>query len=308
MAARAFQPGSSIGCRITRRWRRASTARAGDGRPGADRRLGRSRARVALDHRARDGRLVRSLRAAEAGRAGDPDGPDRHADRDAGAARRCCWSAAASAMPCCSRSARRCAAAGSQVLYFAGYKKIDRPLQGRGDREGRRSSWCGAATRRPGFTPTAPQDRAFVGNIVAGDGGLWHAASWGEPRFRSSEVDRLIAIGSDGMMARGGARRGTACSRRYLKPGHHAIGSINSPMQCMMKEICAQCLQLQRDPVDRRGDGGLLLLQPGPAARPRRLPACCMSASAQNNVQEKLTKLWIDRCLTHLAAQSPAED
>ena len=35
----------------------------------------------------------------------------------------------------------------------------------------------------------------------------------------------------------------------YLKPGHAAIGSINSPMQCMMKEICAQCLQPQRDPV-----------------------------------------------------------
>ena len=37
--------------------------------------------------------------------------------------------------------------------------------------------------------------------------------------------------------------------RRYLKPGHQAIGSINSPMQCMMKEICAQCLQLHHDPA-----------------------------------------------------------
>ena len=57
---------------------------AGDGRAGADRRLGRSRARPAVDDRARDGRLVRSLRLAEAGRAGDPDGADRHADRDPG--------------------------------------------------------------------------------------------------------------------------------------------------------------------------------------------------------------------------------
>ena len=30
---------------------------------------------------------------------------------------------------------------------------------------------------------------------------------------------------------------------------HVAIGSINSPMQCMMKEICAQCLQKHIDPV-----------------------------------------------------------
>jgi hypothetical protein len=34
----------------------------------------------------------------------------------------------------------------------------------------------------------------------------------------------------------------------YLKPGHEALGSINSPMQCMMKEICAQCLQRHVDP------------------------------------------------------------
>ena len=33
---------------------------------------------------------------------------------------------------------------------------------------------------------------------------------------------------------------------------HIAIGSINSPMQCMMKEICAQCLQKHRDPETGR--------------------------------------------------------
>jgi hypothetical protein len=27
------------------------------------------------------------------------------------------------------------------------------------------------------------------------------------------------------------------------------LGSINSPMQCMMKEICGQCLQRQVDPA-----------------------------------------------------------
>ena len=34
----------------------------------------------------------------------------------------------------------------------------------------------------------------------------------------------------------------------YLKPEHVGIGSINSPMQCMMKEVCAQCLQKHVDP------------------------------------------------------------
>jgi hypothetical protein len=35
----------------------------------------------------------------------------------------------------------------------------------------------------------------------------------------------------------------------YLKPEHIAIASINSPMQCMMKEICGQCLQKHLDPL-----------------------------------------------------------
>jgi hypothetical protein len=33
-----------------------------------------------------------------------------------------------------------------------------------------------------------------------------------------------------------------------LKEKHTAIGSINSPMQCMMKEVCAQCLQRHVNP------------------------------------------------------------
>ena len=35
----------------------------------------------------------------------------------------------------------------------------------------------------------------------------------------------------------------------HLKPDHVGIASINSPMQCMMKEVCAQCLQKHVDPV-----------------------------------------------------------
>jgi hypothetical protein len=64
-------------------------------------------------------------------------------------------------------------------------------------------------------------------------------------------VDRLIAIGSDRMMAAvKAARHGVLAP--YLKPDHVGIGSINSPMQCMMKEVCAQCLQKHIDPKTGR--------------------------------------------------------
>ena len=82
---------------------------ARDGRPGAHRRLGRPRKRPDLGDRARDGRLGGPARLPAAGRAGDPDGPDRDADRDSRTARRWCSPAAASATRCSSPSAARCA-------------------------------------------------------------------------------------------------------------------------------------------------------------------------------------------------------
>jgi hypothetical protein len=33
-----------------------------------------------------------------------------------------------------------------------------------------------------------------------------------------------------------------------LNKTHVAVASINSPMQCMLKEVCAQCLQRHVDP------------------------------------------------------------
>ena len=99
-------------------------------------------------------------------------------------------------------------------------------------------------------------------------------------------------------MAAVGAARHTVLAP-YLKPGHRAIGSINSPMQCMMKEICAQCLQPHRDPDTGKvsyvfscfnQDQPLDLVDfPGLAAR-----------LTQNAVQEKLTAQWIGRCVRHL--------
>jgi len=118
------------------------------------------------------------------------------------------------------------------------------------------------------------------------------------------DADRIIAIGSDRMMAAvGTARHGVL--KAYVNPQHFAIGSINSPMQCMMKEICAQCLQPQVDPQTGKSsyvfscfnqDQPLDCVDfPGLAAR-----------LGQNSVQEKLTAQWIDRCLVHLQRRKVA--
>jgi len=186
-------------------------------------------------------------------------------------------------------------AAGSRVLYFAGYKKrIDRYKVADIEAAADTIVWC--CDEAPGFEPGRAGDRTFTGNIVQAmlayaDGRL------GPQPIPFREADRIIAIGSDRMMAAvAAARHGVL--QAHLKPHHFAIGSINSPMQCMMKEICAQCLQPQVDPDTGartyvfscfNQDQPLDRVDfPGLAAR-----------LAQNNVQEKLTAQWVGRCLEH---------
>jgi NADPH-dependent glutamate synthase beta subunit-like oxidoreductase/NAD(P)H-flavin reductase len=193
-------------------------------------------------------------------------------------------------------------AGNSRTIYFAGYKKIaDRYKVDEIEKAADVVVWC--CDEAPGFTPGRPQDKTFVGNIVAaieayGRGDL------GPAEIPLHAVDRLMAIGSDGMMAAVARARHTVLAK-YLKPDHKAIGSINSPMQCMMKEICAQCLQTHKDPstgtetvvfscfnqdqeLDHVDWGNL------------------RTRLSQNGVQEKLTKQWIDRCLRQMGAREGA--
>ena len=188
----------------------------------------------------------------------------------------------------------------SRVIYFAGYKKIiDRYKVEEIERAADSVVWvCDEA---PGFTAGRVQDSAFVGNIVEamvayGRGEL------GETSIKLSNVDRLIAIGSDGMMKAVQQARHTVL-RPYIKPDHHAIGSINSPMQCMMKEICAQCLQVHKNP--QTGEETVVFScfnQDQPLDHVDF--SSLRTRLSQNGAQEKLTKMWIDHCLREIGVRT----
>jgi NADPH-dependent glutamate synthase beta subunit-like oxidoreductase/NAD(P)H-flavin reductase len=193
---------------------------------------------------------------------------------------------------------------GSHVIYFAGYKKMaDRYKIEEIEKAADAVVWC--CDEGPGFIPTRPQDKTFVGNIVQGMEAYGNG-ELGPVPISLSDVDRLIAIGSDGMMnAVARARHGVLAP--YLKPGHVGIGSINSPMQCMMKEICAQCLQLHKDPAT--GEETVVFSCFNQDQSLDRVDFTNLrSRLAQNSVQEKLTRQWIDKLLAEagepvLAAQ-----
>jgi NADPH-dependent glutamate synthase beta subunit-like oxidoreductase/NAD(P)H-flavin reductase len=189
--------------------------------------------------------------------------------------------------------------AGSRVLYFAAYKHMtDRYKIAEIEAASDVVVWC--CDEEPGFTPDRPQDRTFVGNIVQAMQAYASGVLGAQP-IAFKEADRIVAIGSDRMMAAvAQARHDTL--RPWLKPGHQGIGSINSPMQCMMKEICAQCLQPHVDPATGKVSYVFSCFnQDQPLDRvdwkalDQRLK--------QNSVQEKLTAEWVDHCLVELGAR-----
>ncbi len=155
----------------------------GDGGAGADRRRDRHGRGPAVDDRARDGRLLRPLRAVEAGRAGDPDGPDRHADRDAVGRDRVAGR----------RRARQCGAVldrrGVPRARLAGalFRRLQAragPLQGRRDRARRRLRRV-VLRRGAGLCAGPAAGPRLCRQHRRGDRGLWPGRAWGRSRSRS---------------------------------------------------------------------------------------------------------------------------
>lgn len=184
-------------------------------------------------------------------------------------------------------------AKGCKVLYFAGYKKLqDRYKVAEIEEAADQIIWC--SDEAPGFNPNRPQDLKYVGNIVQAIE-AYAKGELGNQQISLNEINRLIVIGSDRMMAAIAKARHTVLAP-YLNPKHVAIGSINSPMQCMMKEICAQCLQIHKDPIT-----GKEKIVYSCANQDQLLDQvdfdCLNQRLSQNSLQEKLTRLWITKCL-----------
>jgi hypothetical protein len=67
-------------------------------------------------------------------------------------------------------------------------------------------------------------------------------------------------------------------------------------MQCMMKEICAQCLQPHIDPATGRVSYVFSCFNQDQPLERVDWPAL-EARLRQNSVQEKLTAEWVDHCL-----------
>ena len=182
---------------------------------------------------------------------------------------------------------------GNRVIYFAGYRKGE-DLFKREDIEAATDQVIWSTDTGVAIEPGRPQDAHVRGNIVQAML-AYQAGQLGTPLVPLTTIDRIIAIGSDRMMAAvKAARHGVLAPD--LKPEHIGIGSINSPMQCMMKEVCAQCLQKHVDPAT--GLESIIFSCFNQDQELDRVDFPNLAARLrQNTVQEKLSNLWFDHLL-----------
>ncbi|MHC4389859.1 MAG: FAD-dependent oxidoreductase [Planctomycetota bacterium] len=197
--------------------------------------------------------------------------------------------------------AAACKANGNRVLYFAGYKDSADCFKRQAIEDGTDCViWC-QDVGEP-LLPRRPQDKSFTGNIVQAMR-AYAAGELGDIPIRMCEVDRIVTIGSDRMMAAVKDSRRSVL-KTYLKPDHEAIGSINSSMNCMMKEICAQCLQRHVDPETGKESFVFSCFnqdQPLDLVDFENLN----QRLRQNSVAEKLSNLWLDYLISKRELHSP---
>jgi NADPH-dependent glutamate synthase beta subunit-like oxidoreductase/NAD(P)H-flavin reductase len=182
---------------------------------------------------------------------------------------------------------------GCQVVYFAAFKRGE-DLFKREEIESAADVVVWSTDSGSEIEPARerPFDRHFRGNVVQAM--LAYArGELEEPRIRLEDCQRIVCIGSDRMMnAVRESRHGVLAP--HLMAGHVAIGSINSPMQCMMKEICAQCLCRHVDPATGAEIAPVFSCfnqdQPLDQVDFENL----MQRLRANSVQEKLANLWLD--------------
>jgi hypothetical protein len=182
---------------------------------------------------------------------------------------------------------------GNRVIYFAGYKKGE-DLFKREDIEAATDQVIWSTDIGATIAPRRAQDAHFRGNIVKAMV-AYQNGELGDRIVPLDTVDRIIAIGSDRMMAAvKAARHGVLAP--HLKADHVSIASINSPMQCMMKEVCAQCLQKHVDP--KTGEESIIFSCFNQDQEMDRVDFPNLAARLrQNTVQEKLGNMWFDHLM-----------
>ena len=118
-----------------------------------------------------------------------------------------------------------------------------------------------------------------------------------QKRIALDEVDEIMIMGSTGLLKGMQKSLGTDL-KSVFKNDVTATGTVGSPMQCMMKGVCGQCLQWQIDPESGKRTRAVFSCskqdQPLSWIDLDNLAA----RQSQNRLPEHLTGLWVNHVLS----------
>jgi len=141
-------------------------------------------------------------------------------------------------------------AAGNRVLFFASFRCQD-DIYFKDELEQSADQIIWASTTDSLIDCRRAQDISVrQGNIIElikdyENGSI--ASDKQKDLIRLSEVDEIMIMGSTGLL-KAMQKSLKEDLKPFFKKNVHATGTVGSPMQCMMKGVCGQCLQWQIDP------------------------------------------------------------
>lgn len=198
-------------------------------------------------------------------------------------------------------------AAGNRVLFFASFRCQD-DIYFKDELEQCADQIIWASTEGSLIECRRPQDISVQqGNIIElikdyESGSILNDHI--NDQIKLSDVGEIMIMGSTGLL-----KAMQTSLKKDLKPlfknNVHATGTVGSPMQCMMKGVCGQCLQWQIDPTTGN--------------RTRAVFSCSKqdqplswidldnlgARQAQNRLSEYMTGLWANHVLELAEKQKP---
>lgn len=162
-------------------------------------------------------------------------------------------------------------AKGCHVIFFAGYRKNS------------------FVVREEEMRKSCAELIISISDETCADGRSQGSVIDAIKKFSFPKIDRIFTIGNDSMMHEIAKLRHEISA---LNQAPIAIASLNSPMQCMLKGICSQCLQ------KRKNDAGEWEYFYSCSQQDQNMDSLDFThlhnRCEQNSLSEKLSKMWIN--------------
>ncbi len=181
-----------------------------------------------------------------------------------------------------------------RVIFFAGYKKnsfiVD---QNRMENSAYKMIFA-IEEERPNLKLSKKSSEQFHGNVIEAIKHYFSLSNFSQEASKAKSqllIDRIFTIGNDDLMHEIAKLRHKNTIPSFSK-AKYAITSLNSPMQCMMKGVCARCLQ------KRKNKNGKTEYFYSCAEQDQDIDNLDFNhlhyRCQQNSLSEKVSKLWIN--------------